>query len=136
MLRGILPFTISEVLTLEPPRTDEEPGPVAEPPQGEQDSLLDVAVDRMEGHGPTAHQVWLPPLDVPDTLDVLMPDLVEDPELGLVSPEWRRLGGMVMSIGTVDRPREQRRAFHVPPARDPPGSAGRTPSGPSDNRSS
>ena len=109
VLRGILPFTISEVLTLEPPRTEEEPEPVAEPQQGEQDSLLDVAVDRMEGHGPAAHQVWLPPLDVPDTLDDLMPDLVEDPELGLVSPEWRRLGGLVMPIGTVDRPREQRR---------------------------
>ena len=85
------------------------PSPSPSRQQGEQDSLLDVAVDRMEGHGPAAHQVWLPPLDVPDTLDDLMPDLVEDPELGLVSPEWRRLGGLVMPIGTVDRPREQRR---------------------------
>ena len=54
-------------------------------PQGERASLLDIAVDRMEGHGPAAHQVWLPPLDVPDTLDELMPDLVEDPE-----PAWSR----------------------------------------------
>ena len=63
----------------------------------------------MEGHGPAAHQVWLPPLDVPDTLDDLMADLVEDPVLGLVSPEWRKLGGLVIPLGTVDRPREQRR---------------------------
>ena len=64
-------------------------------------SLLDIAVDRMEATV-RAHQVWLP-LDVPDTLDELMPDLVEDPDLGLVSPEWRRLGGLVMPLGTVDR---------------------------------
>jgi S-DNA-T family DNA segregation ATPase FtsK/SpoIIIE len=63
----------------------------------------------MAGHGPPAHQVWLPPLDVPDTLDRLMPDLTEDPELGLVSPHWRRLGGLVVPLGTVDRPRDQRR---------------------------
>ncbi len=63
----------------------------------------------MVGEGPPAHQVWLPPLDVPDTLDRLMGDLTEDPELGLVSPHWRRLGGLVVPLGTVDRPREQRR---------------------------
>ena len=44
---------------------------------------------RMDGFGPAAHQVWLPPLDVPDTLDELMPDLAADPELGLVSQQWR-----------------------------------------------
>ncbi len=109
-VHGILPFTISEVQTLEPPHTEDTPEPVVEQPQqGEQATVLDIAVDRMEGHGPEAHQVWLPPLDVPDTLDDLMDDLVEDPTLGLVSPEWRKLGGLVMPIGTVDRPREQRR---------------------------
>ena len=63
----------------------------------------------MVGHGPAAHQVWLPPLDVPDTLDDLMGDLTVDPKLGLVSPQWRGLGGLVVPLGTVDRPREQRR---------------------------
>ena len=53
--------------------------------------------------------MWLPPLDVPDTLDALMPDLVEDPELGLVSPSWRARGGLDVPLGIVDRPREQRR---------------------------
>ena len=62
----------------------------------------------MAGHGPAAHQVWLPPLDVPDTLDELMPDLVEDPELGLAR-RWRRRGGAAVPLGIVDRPREQRR---------------------------
>ena len=109
-VRGILPFTISEVHALEPLESQVvEEAPVVRQKEGEQPSLLDLAVDRMVGHGTPAHQVWLPPLDVPDTLDVLMPDLVEDPELGLVSPHWRSLGGLVVPLGTVDRPREQRR---------------------------
>ena len=107
-VQGILPFTIAEVQTIDP--VDHEPE-VAERPvhEGEEKSLLDVAVEHMVGEGPPAHQVWLPPLDVPDTLDRLMGDLTEDPELGLVSPHWRRLGGLVVPLGTVDRPREQRR---------------------------
>ena len=106
-VRGILPFTISEVQALT--STEPEPEEVVEVPQGEQDSLLDIAVGRMTGHGPAAHQVWLPPLDVPDTLDELMGDLAEHPELGLVSQQWRGLGGLLVPLGTVDRPREQRR---------------------------
>ncbi len=106
-LKGILPFTISEVHTLDVPEPDPEPTPT--PRQDDQQTLLDIAVEHMTGHGPAAHQVWLPPLDVPDTLDELMGDLIEDPELGLVSPQWRGLGGLVVPLGTVDRPREQRR---------------------------
>lgn len=108
-VRGILPFTISEVLALEPLDSEDDVAPMPVQQQGEQPSLLDIAVDRMIGVGEPAHQVWLPPLDVPDTLDELMPDLVEDPELGLVSPQWRNLNGLVIPLGTVDRPREQRR---------------------------
>jgi S-DNA-T family DNA segregation ATPase FtsK/SpoIIIE len=110
-LQGILPFTISEVLQLDVPVDEPEPEPVVVDPDraADQQSLLDIAVDHMVGHGPEAHQVWLPPLDVPDTLDELMPDLGVDPQLGLVSREWRALGGLVVPLGTVDRPREQRR---------------------------
>ena len=107
-LQGILPFTISEVLKLDVPVDDPEPEPTPVD-TGDQQSLLDIAVGHMVGHGPAAHQVWLPPLDVPDTLDQLMPDLAVDPQLGLVSQEWRALGGLVVPLGTVDRPREQRR---------------------------
>ena len=108
-VQGILPFTISEVHSLAPPEPEpEEPAPQPGA-QGEQESLLDVAVGRMAGHGPSAHQVWLPPLDAPDTLDQLMSDLTEDPELGVMSRQWRGLGGLVIPVGTVDRPREQRR---------------------------
>ena len=107
-LQGILPFTISEVqkLDVEVPTAEPAPPPVE---QGSQESLLEIAVSHMAGRGPAAHQVWLPPLDVPDSLDMLMPDLAVDPRLGLVSAQWRRLGALTVPLGTVDRPREQRR---------------------------
>lgn len=38
-----------------------------------------------------------------------MPDLTADPSLGLVSPAWRDRGPYVLPLGSVDRPREQRR---------------------------
>ncbi len=70
---------------------------------------LSIAVERMEGHGMPAHQVWLPPLDVPDTLDRLMPDLAVVPGLGLISMAWREQGAFVVPLGTADVPAEQRR---------------------------
>jgi S-DNA-T family DNA segregation ATPase FtsK/SpoIIIE len=107
---GILPWTITEV------RLPEQSGPasIAEPERravtsGGQESLLTVAVRRMAGCTPTAHQVWLPPLDAPNTLDGLMSDLAADPACGLVSQQWRALRGLTVPVGTVDRPREQRR---------------------------
>lgn len=81
--------------------------PVA--PSAEQRSTFQIAVERMQGHGPAAHAVWLPPLSDPSPLDELMPDLVEDPELGLVSPSWRAAGTLTVPLGIVDIPLEQRR---------------------------
>ena len=108
-MRGILPFTISEVLSIEMEPEAVVVTPSAPHAQDSLESLLDVAVQHMIGHGTPAHAVWLPPLGEPDTLDALMGDLTEVPELGLVSPHWRSLGGLIIPIGTVDRPREQRR---------------------------
>ncbi len=104
---GVLPFTTTEMPSPDPVEPDPEPAPP--PPAGRRDSLLDVAVRRMVGRGVPAHRVWLPPLDAPDTLDRLMGDLAVDPRLGLVSRQWRDLPGLVVPLGTVDRPREQRR---------------------------
>jgi S-DNA-T family DNA segregation ATPase FtsK/SpoIIIE len=112
VVQGILPWTITEVQLQQQPEPEPEPDVEREPrpsQSGEQESLLTVAVAQMTGFGPAAHQVWLPPLDVPDTLDELMADLSPDPELGLVSQQWRALGGLTVPLGTVDRPREQRR---------------------------
>ncbi|MCM3926253.1 type VII secretion protein EccCa, partial [Frankia sp. AiPs1] len=53
------------------PGSDE---PADEPiPAGE--TLLDILTERMRGHGAPAHQVWLPPLVEPVTLDALLPPL-------------------------------------------------------------
>jgi DNA segregation ATPase FtsK/SpoIIIE, S-DNA-T family len=102
--RRVLPWTVAEVPATAPPER-----PVTSTTPLERESVLDVAVRRMRGHAPVAHRVWLPPLDEPETLGMLMPDLAPDPELGLVSPHWRALGGLTVPLGTVDRPREQRR---------------------------
>ncbi|HRI96483.1 MAG TPA: type VII secretion protein EccCa, partial [Nocardioides sp.] len=104
-LPGIAPFTISEVSRLAVEVAHGEPEPVATP---DQRSVLELGVEQLIGHGPPAHPIWLPPLDVPDTIDQLLPDLAVDPQLGLVSCEWRARG-LVVPLGTLDRPREQRR---------------------------
>jgi S-DNA-T family DNA segregation ATPase FtsK/SpoIIIE len=78
----------------------------------EKRSTFDIAVERMEQYGaggPTAHQVWLPPLETPATIDQLMPDLAVDPQLGLISARWRSMGNLTVPLGIVDIPLEQRR---------------------------
>lgn len=89
----------------EPEVVEEAMAEVAE----EKRSTFDIAISKMRGLGPAAHQVWLPPLEEPPTLDQLMPDLVEDPNLGLHSPGWRGAGGLTVPLGIVDVPLEQRR---------------------------
>ena len=41
------------------------PDPGRGPPRPAGPTLLESVVDRLAGHGPPAHQVWLPPLDAP-----------------------------------------------------------------------
>ncbi|AEE45087.1 type VII secretion protein EccC [Cellulomonas fimi] len=98
-------FTAAPVLS---PVRDEQPVEVVET-DAEERATFDIAVQRMKGRGPAAHQVWLPPLIVPSTYDELMPDLQVHPELGLVSPAWRGAGALTVPLGIVDRPLEQRR---------------------------
>lgn len=91
------------------PEPESAPTAVPDTSPAEKRSTFDLAVARMSGHGPSAHQVWLPPLDRPATLDQLMPDLAIDPNLGLVSPGWRNAGTLTVPLGIVDVPLEQRR---------------------------
>lgn len=100
-------FTAAPVISATP--TVAEPEPTVSNEPEEKRVTFDIAVERMDGHGLPAHQVWLPPLDVPPTFDQLFGDLTEDPELGLISPRWREAGTLSFPLAIVDRPLEQRR---------------------------
>jgi len=61
-------------------------------------TIMDVIVKRLRNHGPTAHQVWLPPLDEPLTLDALLDGAGPDS------------GELSVPVAVEDRPLEQRQA--------------------------
>ncbi|WAE68976.1 type VII secretion protein EccCa [Streptomyces cavourensis] len=73
------------------------------------DTVLDVIVRRLEGRGASAHQVWLPPLDNPPTLDEILPGLSAVPGRGLTQPGFEGAGRLVVPLGVIDKPFEQRR---------------------------
>ncbi|MFJ5264649.1 type VII secretion protein EccCa [Streptomyces sp. NPDC088387] len=73
------------------------------------DTVLDVIVRRLEAQGPAAHQVWLPPLDSPPSLDSLLPGLAAVQGRGLTQPGYEGAGRLVIPVGLVDKPYEQRR---------------------------
>ncbi|MER5210872.1 type VII secretion protein EccCa [Streptomyces sp. NPDC002838] len=73
------------------------------------DTVLDVIVRRLEAQGPAAHQVWLPPLDSPPSLDGLLPGLTAVQGRGLTQPGYEGAGRLVVPAGLVDKPYEQRR---------------------------
>ena len=86
-----------------------------EPPQAPRrddalaDTVLDVVVARLAGQGPPAHQVWLPPLGAAPALDQLLPPLAATADRGLAASEYPAAGRLVVPIGLVDKPFEQRR---------------------------
>ncbi|MGH3933769.1 MAG: type VII secretion protein EccCa, partial [Pseudonocardiaceae bacterium] len=87
------------------------PQPVIDPDDGDGPDLptvLGVMVDQMIGRGTGAHQVWLPPLDHPESLDRLFPVLRSDPARGFGAPPDSS-PALQVPIGLVDRPYHQRR---------------------------
>ncbi|WP_329140846.1 type VII secretion protein EccCa [Streptomyces sp. NBC_01476] len=108
----VVPWT-GEWVASRQPAPDPEPEPVRDPamsePDAGADSLLSVAIDRLRDAGPPAHQVWLPPLDLPPTLDRLLPPLSPDPQYGLTTADWPQRGKLTVPVGIIDRPFEQQR---------------------------
>ncbi|WP_414945013.1 type VII secretion protein EccCa [Amycolatopsis sp. cmx-11-32] len=87
----------------------EEPAREDDPEQAAGETLLDILVDRLEGQGTPAHQVWLPPLGESPTLDQLLPSLVIHPQRGVTPRSAGSAGALRPVLGVVDRPFEQRR---------------------------
>jgi S-DNA-T family DNA segregation ATPase FtsK/SpoIIIE len=89
-----------------PPREEQV---TEEPEEVRGETLLDVLVRRIEGQGPPAHQVWLPPLNEPLTLDQMLPPLVHSADRGLSTNDVNLMGAVHGVAGIVDKPFEQRR---------------------------
>jgi DNA segregation ATPase FtsK/SpoIIIE, S-DNA-T family len=101
----MLPYGLSYVA----PRTPQQAAALPEPePSGPSETLMDIIVDRLKGRGAPARQVWLPPLEVPSTLDELLPRLTETAN-GLRPADWDGVPVLTFPIGLVDKPFEQRR---------------------------
>ncbi len=123
-------FTVDYVMPVEPPEPephiltpDDAPAVEQAAPAGgpatagvgqddeeeEEETLLSICVSRLRGHGWPAHQVWLPPLDDPPTMDQLLSGLEETEQRGLQASTQAWLGKLRAPIGLIDRPRHQRR---------------------------
>ncbi len=101
----IVPF-LSRYVADRTPVTAPEPVAEAEPDE-DTESLLNVALERLHGVGPPARRVWLPPLDVPPTLDELLTMMGRPlPDTG---PAWSTEPMLEIPLGVIDRPFEQLR---------------------------
>jgi S-DNA-T family DNA segregation ATPase FtsK/SpoIIIE len=108
--RRPLPFLSDPIDAPEAP--DEfvaEPVPVERRPDALEKSVLDVVVERLQGRGMPAHEVWLPPLNESPSLDSMFPPLTVVAGRGLCPDGWGGNGRLIVPIGIVDRPYEQRR---------------------------
>ncbi|MGW4034164.1 type VII secretion protein EccCa [Streptomyces sp. NPDC004838] len=103
----VVPWTSGWVVPRQLPDPPEEEREESGQTEEEGQSLLSVAVERMRDAGPPAHQVWLPPLGEPSTLDELLGPLEPHPEYGLTCTALR--GRLKAPVGIVDRPFDQRR---------------------------
>ncbi|WP_370531769.1 type VII secretion protein EccCa [Streptomyces venezuelae] len=88
------------------------PDPQEETATEETGTLLDIAAERLVDAGPPAYQVWLPPLDVPPTLDELLPPIGPHPEHGFTA-EGEARGTLKVPVGVVDKPFQQVRDLLV-----------------------
>ncbi|WP_128984517.1 type VII secretion protein EccCa [Streptomyces roseicoloratus] len=101
--RQVVPWSTAWVVPRALPAV---PDPVTPEPDGDE-TLLGLALDRLQDSGPPAHQVWLPPLDTPPALDTLLPPLDVDPDLGLTTTGSPDRGRLRVPAGIVDKPFEQ-----------------------------
>ena len=91
-----------------------EPIAALAPAAGPHRTLMDVAVAQLTGSGIPAHEIWLPPLSDPPTLDLLLP------RASVASAPAHRAGStsaapgtafLKVPLGWIDRPAAQSRAM-------------------------
>jgi S-DNA-T family DNA segregation ATPase FtsK/SpoIIIE len=104
--RQVLMFTLTRVA---PPPRPAKPAAAPKAAPGTGESIMSAMLTRLTGHGPAAHQIWLPPLAEPPTLDQLLPPLSVDPRRGLCPAGWPGNGKLAVPVAIVDKPFEQRR---------------------------
>ncbi|QKG22445.1 type VII secretion protein EccCa [Actinomadura verrucosospora] len=104
--RQIIPYSTAYVPSQSPQRHAPE-----EPDAGQEtgETLFKAVIDQLAGQGPEAHRIWLPPLDVPPTVDQLLPPLSPTREHGLTAAGWEGRGRLAAVVGIVDRPFDQQR---------------------------
>lgn len=102
---------------VEPPAEPERPEVEQEPESEEDEALaptdLQVVIDRVANQGPPAHQVWLPPLDTPPTLDSLLPPLSPTEDRGYTAVGYAGSGRLQVPVGIIDMPYHQRQDHMV-----------------------
>ncbi|MBB5152476.1 type VII secretion protein EccCa [Saccharopolyspora phatthalungensis] len=111
--RQVVPFGATRLPDREAAPEPVEVEPEASGAEESSETLLQVAVGRLRGQGPPAHQVWLPPLDEPPTMDQLLPPLAPDPVLGQCAVGWPGRGRLSVPVGVVDKPFEQARDLYL-----------------------
>ncbi|MGW4241946.1 type VII secretion protein EccCa [Nocardia sp. NPDC004722] len=88
------PFTAAPILERLPVEPDPAPAPAPATPEGEPVTVMETVLAQLAGHGRQAHRMWLPPLNVPPTLDGLVPAVTA--------------GELCLPWAIIDKPRQQR----------------------------
>ncbi|WP_243772671.1 type VII secretion protein EccCa [Actinomadura barringtoniae] len=101
--RRILPYSAAFIPRQAVEQPQQEAGKTSE------ESLFNVVIQQLAGKGPAAHQIWLPPLDVPPAINELLPQLSTTPHHGLSTSGWEGRGKLSAVVGIIDRPFDQRR---------------------------
>jgi S-DNA-T family DNA segregation ATPase FtsK/SpoIIIE len=96
---------------IEIPKEPEKPKEAPKPREEEKNepSQLEIIVGRLNGQGPPAHEVWLPPLNEPPSLDQLLPPVAPTEDRGLSPAGFFGNSRLQVPLGMVDKPFEQRR---------------------------
>ncbi|GAA2426939.1 type VII secretion protein EccC [Actinomadura vinacea] len=94
---------------IRPPELPQQPQQAGPTEDGPKEVLFDLVVKRLAAAGPDPHQIWLPPLDEPGTLDQALPGLAHTEQFGFTTAGWDGRGRLHAFAGIADRPFHQRR---------------------------